>query len=100
MSDRGKKPSGSAGSKGSYHAPSPRRFASRRQRETTYQRIFYIGLIAMAALIVLILGAGAFWEYQVKPNQVVATVNGVQIKRADYWRYQMVTLYNQAQMYE
>lgn len=65
-----------------------------------YQRIFFIGLIVAAALIVVILGAGAFWEYQVKPNQTIATVNGTEIKRSDYWKYQIVTLYHQAQMYE
>lgn len=65
-----------------------------------YQRLFFIGLTVAAALIIIILGVGAFWEYHVKPNQTIASVNGVDIKRSDYWKYQIVTLYNQAQMYE
>lgn len=100
MSDRSRKPSRAGGSRTPFRATSPRRFTSRRQRETAYQRLFYIGLIAAAALVIIILGVGAFWEYQVKPNQVLATVNGHQIKRSDYWRYQIITLDNQARMYE
>jgi parvulin-like peptidyl-prolyl isomerase len=65
-----------------------------------YQRMFYIGLVAAAVLIIGILGVGAFWEYQIKPNQTVATVNGDEITRKEYWKYQTVTLYNQARMYE
>lgn len=62
--------------------------------------MFYIGLIASAALIIGILGVGAFWEYQIKPNQVIANVNGQEITRKEYWKYQNVALYNQARMYE
>jgi parvulin-like peptidyl-prolyl isomerase len=65
-----------------------------------YQRMFYIGLIGAAVLILVILGAGAFWEYQIKPNQTIATVNGEEITREEYWKYQTVTLYNQARLYE
>jgi parvulin-like peptidyl-prolyl isomerase len=65
-----------------------------------YQRLFYFGLIGAAVLIVAILGIGAFYEYQIKPNQVIAKVNGVEIKRSDYWKYQSVVLYNQARTYE
>jgi parvulin-like peptidyl-prolyl isomerase len=65
-----------------------------------YQRMLYIGLAAAAGLIVLILGIGAFYEYQIKPNQVLANVNGNEITREDYWRYQSVSLYNQARTYE
>lgn len=65
-----------------------------------YQRMLYIGLAAAAGIIVLILGIGAFYEYQIKPNQVLATVNGEEITREDYWRYQSVSLYNQARTYE
>lgn len=65
-----------------------------------YQRLFYFGLIAAAALILIVLGAGALYEYQIKPNQVLATVNGQDIKRKDYWQFQIVTLYEQAQTFE
>lgn len=85
---------------GSRRSAQPQRRVSRTQRETMYQRMLYIGLAAAAGLIVLILGIGAFYEYQIKPNQVLAEVNGEEITREDYWRYQSVTLYNQARTYE
>ncbi len=103
MSDRFKRPSGTRtplGDRGKTRLTSPPRRASRRQKETMYQRIFYIGLIAACVLIVAILGIGAFWEYQVKPNQVVASVNGEEITRKEYWTYQKIALYNQARTYE
>lgn len=104
MSDRFKRPSGirtPRGGRGTTRLTSPpRRVATRRQKETMYQRMFYIGLIAAAVLIVAILGFGAFWEYQVKPNQVLASVNGQEITRKEYWKYQNIALYNQARMYE
>lgn len=103
MSDRSRKPSGSRnpfGSRKSSNPASRRLPASRAQKETMYQRMFYIGLIACAIIIVGIIGVGAFWEYQVKPNQVIATVNGHEIKRSDYWKYQTVALYDQARTYE
>jgi hypothetical protein len=65
-----------------------------------YQRMLFLGLAVAAGLIVLIIGAGVFYEYQIKPNQVLAEVNGEEITREDYWRYQNVTLYNQARLYE
>src|SRR5690606_19460804 len=90
----------SRGPRGNRIQAEPTRRISRSQRETMYQRMLYIGLAAAAGIIVLILGIGAFYEYQIKPNQVLATVNGEEITREDYWRYQSVSLYNQARTYE
>jgi parvulin-like peptidyl-prolyl isomerase len=70
------------------------------QKEAMYQRWLYIGLAVAAGLIVLALGAGAIWQYQIMPNQVLATVNGDEITRRDYWKYQEISLYNQARLYE
>ncbi len=70
------------------------------QKEAMYQRWLYIGLAVAAGLIVLALGAGAIWQYQIMPNQVLATVNGDKITRRDYWKYQDISLYNQARLYE
>jgi hypothetical protein len=53
-----------------------------------------------ALLVVLILAGGLTYEYFIKPNQVLATVDGHQIKRKDYWKYQSVVLYQQARLYE
>ena len=65
-----------------------------------YQRTFMLGLAAVAGLLLLILGGGALYEYQILPKQVIATVNNHEITREDYWKYQSVTLYNTARMYE
>lgn len=78
----------------------PQRRRSRREQEARYQRIFLLSMIAAAALIVLILGSGIVYEYVIKPNAVLADVNGHEIRRKDYWKYQSVTLYNQARQYE
>lgn len=65
-----------------------------------YQRSFLIGLTAVGALLVIILGVGALYQYRIFPNQVLATVNGQEITRQDYWRYQNVVLYQQARQYD
>lgn len=57
-------------------------------------------MIGAAALVVLILGTGIVYEYVIKPNAVLAEVNGHEIRRKDYWKYQSITLYNQARQYE
>lgn len=57
-------------------------------------------MIGAASLIVLILGSGIVYEYVIKPNAVLAEVNGHEIRRKDYWKYQSVALYNQARQYE
>lgn len=75
-------------------------FKTQQQKEAMYQRWLYMGLGIAAGLIILALGIGALWQYQIMPNQVLATVNGDEITRKDYWKYQDITLYNQARMYE
>jgi len=78
----------------------PQRRISRRESEAQKQRLFYIGIASVVVVIALILGAGALWEYQIKPNAVLATVNGHEIKRKDYWKYQAVSYYATATQYE
>lgn len=73
---------------------------SRRDQEARYQRLFMLSMIGLVGLILLILGGGVVYEYVVKPNAVIAEVNGTEIKRRDYWKYQSVVLYNQARQYE
>ena len=77
-----------------------KKFMTQQQKEAMYQRWLYIGLAVAAGLIVLVLGIGALWQYQIMPNQTLATVNGEEITRKDYWKYQDITLYNQARVYE
>lgn len=79
---------------------SQRKFMTQQQKEAMYQRWLYIGLAVAAGLIVLTLGIGALWQFQIMPNQVLATVNGEEITRKDYWKYQNITLYNEARVYE
>lgn len=78
----------------------PQRRRSRREQEARYQRIFLLAMVGAGALIVLILGSGIVYEYVIKPNAVLAEVNGHEIRRRDYWKYQSIVLYNQARQYE
>lgn len=73
---------------------------SRRDQEARYQRLFMLSMIGLAALIALIIGGGIVYEYVIKPNAVIAEVNGHEIRRRDYWKYQSIVLYNQARQYE
>lgn len=94
------KPSSFPGRPGRGSSGGQKKFMTQQQKEAMYQRWLYIGLAIAAGLIVLALGIGALWQYQIMPNQVLATVNGDEITRKDYWKYQDITLYNQARMYE
>ncbi len=73
---------------------------SRAQREAKRQRQLRIALGVAGAIVVLVLVVGLTWENFVKPNQVVAEVNGVRIRRDDYWRYRSVELINQISSYQ
>jgi len=73
---------------------------SRRSQEERQQRIFLLSVGLAGLLVILILVGGLTYEYFIKPNQVLAEVNGQQIKRRDYWKYQSVVLYQQARLYE
>ncbi len=86
--------------RGTTGTAAPKKHMTQQQKEAMYQRWLYIGLGVAAALIVISLGVGAIWQYQIMPNQVLAEVNGEKITRRDYWKYQDVTLYNQARVYE
>lgn len=78
----------------------PQRRKSRRERELQQQRYIVGGLALAGLLIIGILAGGLLNEYYLKPNAVLATVNGQQIKRKDYWKYESVQLYLQARQYE
>jgi parvulin-like peptidyl-prolyl isomerase len=73
---------------------------SRRDQEAQNQRWFRLAMIGVTALVLLILAFGAVYEYMIKPNQVLASVNGQDITREEYWQYQSLALYNQARQYE
>jgi len=64
----------------------PRRHASRRRREQKMQRWIYIGIGAVLALVLLLIGIGLLNEYVLKPNKPVATVNGEKIAQDAFRR--------------
>lgn len=78
----------------------PQRRKSRREKELQQQRYIVGGLALVALLIIGILVGGLVNEYVLKPNAVLATVNGEKIRRKDYWKYESVQLYFQARQYE
>lgn len=76
----------------------PRRI-SRREREEKQRRQLFWGLGIAGALIVIILAGAALNEYWIKPRHVLASVNGTDIRRRDYWKYRAVDLADQANQY-
>lgn len=86
--------------RGTISPRAPQRRVSRRESEARKQRIFYSVMAGAVVLVLAILGTGLLYEYQLKPNAVLATVNDHEIKRRDYWKYESVSLYAQATQYE
>lgn len=78
----------------------PQRRKSRREQEAQHQRVFFLSMLACVVLVALILGGGILYEYVIKPNAVLAEVNGHEIRRKDYWKYQSIVLYDNARQYE
>jgi hypothetical protein len=76
----------------------PRRI-SRREREEKQRRQLFWGLGIAGALIVVILAGAALNEYWIKPRHVLASVNGTDIRRSDYWKFRAVDLADQANQY-
>ncbi len=78
----------------------PTRRRTRSEREAWQRRVFFLSMLACVALVALILGGGIIYEYVIKPNAVLAEVNGHEIRRKDYWKYQSIVLYDNARQYE
>jgi len=87
-----KKKSGAGG-------PASQRRISRREREERQRRQLYIGLAIAGVLSLVILAGFALNEYFLKPRAVLASVNGVEIRRRDYWKVRSVELVNQVNQY-
>lgn len=79
--------------------PSRPRRVSRREREAHQRRRLYWGLGIAGAIIVVILGFALTNENVIKPRKVLASVNGTDIQRQDYWRYRGVQLLEQVNQY-
>lgn len=57
---------------------------SRRRRDAEASRRVMIGLLAVGAILVLVIGAGIVQELVFKPNQPIATVDGAKIGLRDF----------------
>jgi parvulin-like peptidyl-prolyl isomerase len=73
---------------------------SRHERDLQRQKRLKIGVgIAAISALAILLSFGVY-NYIVKPRQVLATVQGSNIRREDYWKYRSFVLYNQAAQYQ
>lgn len=75
------------------------RYVSRRERENFHRRLVIIGIIAAAVILVVILATGAVYQYYYLPNETLASVEGVKIDKADYWKMRKYELITQIQQY-
>jgi len=83
-------------------APAPagkNRRISRRQREQRQRRYLTIGAIAVTALVALIAIISSLSFYVITPNETLATVNGHDISRSDYWKVRRNALLDRLQQY-
>lgn len=78
----------------------PRKRVSRRQKDEQNTRILYGVLGAAALVIALVLVGQAVNQYYLTPRKVLATVNGSEITREDYWKYRSNVLVNQISQYQ
>lgn len=88
--------SGSTSAKGT---PPTQRRVSRSERDLQKTRMLYTGVAIAVGLIALLLAGSAIYDYYLKPNKVLASVNGHDITREDYWKYRSFTLFNQVNQY-
>ncbi len=75
------------------------RRVSRREREESQRRLLIIGISITAIVLVLVLSGGAYYQYIYFPGQTLASVNGVDISRSDYWKVRKLDLLNQESQY-
>ncbi len=94
---RQRQPTATGGTPG---VPNRPKRISRAQREAKRQRQLRLVLGIAGGIVLLVLVVGLTWDNFVKPNQVVAEVDGVRIRRDDYWRYRSVELINQISSYQ
>ncbi len=78
----------------------PRKRVSRREQDAQNTRILYVVLGIAGALIALALIGQAANQYYFIPNKTLASVNGHDITRRDYWKYRSNVLVNQISQYQ
>ena len=81
-------------------ASARRRRISRREREARRQRLLITAMAIIGGLVLLILAGFAINDFIVKPRAVLASVNGTDIRRRDYWKFRSVELFDQARQYQ
>jgi len=79
--------------------PVRKRRVSRYERDRRRQRIIRTGMVIAGGLVLLTLLAGALNEYVLKPRQTVASINGLDLSRSDYWKVRAVDLLEQSRQY-
>ncbi|MCX7622857.1 MAG: peptidylprolyl isomerase [Thermomicrobium sp.] len=77
----------------------PRR-VPRRERERLQERAALIGVTVVLAVVGLLLGGGAVYQYWYLPHQVLVEVNGERVTRGDYWKMRKLELLNQISQYQ
>jgi parvulin-like peptidyl-prolyl isomerase len=77
-----------------------KRRVSRKQRDDQRTKRLYIALAVVGIAVVALVAGGALNEYFLKPRKVLASVEGEDITRRDYWKYREHTLINQALQYQ
>ncbi len=78
----------------------PKKRVSRREQDEQKTRILYAVLAVAGVLVALVLVGQALNQYYFIPNKTLATVNGHDISRKDYWKYRSNTLVNQISQYQ
>jgi parvulin-like peptidyl-prolyl isomerase len=78
----------------------PRKRVSRREQDAQNTRILYAILAIAGVVIALVLAGQALNQYYFIPNKTLASVNGHEITRKDYWKYRSNVLVNQISQYQ
>src|SRR6476620_6510584 len=73
---------------------------SRRDKELRQRRFLYITMAVVTVAVVALLAGGSIWEFVIQPRQTLASVNGTNISRSDYWKYRRYSLLQQIQQYQ
>ena len=71
---------------------SRQRRISRREREARQRQLLYFGAAVAGTVAVVALLVGAFYTYYWQPREDIATVNGQDIERRDYWKVRELVL--------